>query len=172
MADYSKIDTYLERNLDRSIDELKRLVAQPSVGAQNLGLKECAQLVAGMLKQRGFQVQIMDTPGAPVVFGERKGKSDRTLLFYNHYDVQPPEPLELWHSAPFDPVIRDGALFARGAKDDKGEFVARLAALDALEAVHGSYPCRITFLVEGEEEIGSPHLPPWVERHAERLRAD
>ena len=93
MTDFKKIDTNLSDNLDKSIAELSKLVAQPSVGAQNLGLKECASLVGGMLKSRGFLVEIMDTGGAPVVFGERKGKSARTLLIYNHYDVQPPEPL-------------------------------------------------------------------------------
>src|SRR6185436_1254243 len=101
MSEYTKIDSYLEKNLDKSITELSRLVAQPSVGAQNLGLKECAALVGEMLNARGFDIQIMDTAGAPVVFGERKGKSGKTLLIYNHYDVQPPEPLELWESPPF-----------------------------------------------------------------------
>src|SRR3970282_2532531 len=111
MSDYAKFDSYLENNLDRSLSELSRLVAQPSVGAQNLGLRECAALVGGMLKARGFDVQIMETAGAPVVFGQRKGKSDRTLLIYNHYDVQPPEPLELWESPPFEPSLRDGKFY-------------------------------------------------------------
>jgi acetylornithine deacetylase/succinyl-diaminopimelate desuccinylase-like protein len=84
MSDYNKIDSYLEKNLDKSIIELSKLVAQPSVGAQNWGLKECAALVGDMLKARNFDVQIMETQGAPVVFGERKGKSDKTLLIYNH----------------------------------------------------------------------------------------
>src|SRR3970282_2910790 len=98
MSDYAKFDSYLENNLDRSLSELSRLVAQPSVGAQNLGLKECAALVGEMLKTRGFDVQIMETAGAPVVFGERKGKSNKTLLIYHQYDVQPPYTLELWET--------------------------------------------------------------------------
>src|SRR6185437_2184195 len=112
--------------------------------------------------------------GHPVVLAHHPGAAGatRTLLFYNHYDVQPPEPLDLWRTPPYEPALRDGALFARGAKDDKGEFIARLAALDALAAVDGGYPCHVTFLVEGEEEIGSPHLPDWVERHADGLRAE
>src|SRR5215510_15438637 len=101
MADYNKIDSYLERNMDKSIAELSRLVAQPSISAQGIGLKECAALVAEMLRARGFSAEIMETEGAPVVFGERKGRSNKTLIFYNHYDVQPPEPLELWESPPF-----------------------------------------------------------------------
>jgi acetylornithine deacetylase/succinyl-diaminopimelate desuccinylase-like protein len=84
MSEHTRIDSYLESNLDKSLAELSRLVAQPSVGAQNLGLKECAALVGEMLKARGFDVQIMETAGAPVVFGERKGKSDKTMLIYNH----------------------------------------------------------------------------------------
>ena len=105
MTDYTKIDSYLEKNLDQSLAELSRLVAQPSVGAQNWGMKECAALVGEMLQARGFEVQIMDTPGAPVVFGTRDGKSDKTLLIYNHYDVQPAEPLELWDTPPFEPNL-------------------------------------------------------------------
>jgi acetylornithine deacetylase/succinyl-diaminopimelate desuccinylase-like protein len=105
MTDYTRIDSYLDENLDRSIAELSRLVAQPSVGAQNLGMRECAALlVAQMLEARGFDVRVMDTRGAPVVFAERKGRADKTLLIYNHYDVQPPEPLELWDTPPFQPI--------------------------------------------------------------------
>ncbi len=119
MSEYNQLDSYLEKNIDESLAELSKLVAQPSVGAQNLGLKECAALVAEMLQARGFDVRIMDTKGAPVVFGERKGRSDKTLLIYNHYDVQPPEPLELWETPPFEPALRNGKLYGRGVSDDK-----------------------------------------------------
>ena len=98
MSNYKKIDSYIETNLDQSLSELSTYVSQPSISAQNIGLKECAQLVKGMLEKRGFTAEIMATDGAPVVFAERKGKSDKTLLIYNHYDVQPPEPLDLWLS--------------------------------------------------------------------------
>src|SRR5512141_1166747 len=172
MADYSKIDAYLEKNLDRSLDELGRLVAQPSVGAQNLGMRECAALVAEMLKKRGFNVQIMDTAGAPVVFGKRKGKSAKTLLIYNHYDVQPAEPLDLWESPPFEPELRDGKLFARGVSDDKGHLVSRLFAIDSLLACDGELPCNVKFIVEGEEEISSVHLHDFVRDHRDLLAAD
>src|SRR5512137_7548 len=120
MTDYQKIDAYLEAHLDSSLAELKQLVAQPSVGAQNLGMQECAALVVKMLQQRGFHAQAMPTPGAPVVFAERSGKSSKTLLFYCHYDVQPAEPLELWETPPFEPSLREGRLFGRGVSDDKG----------------------------------------------------
>lgn len=117
---FTAIETYLDAHLDESIAELSQLCAQPSVAAQNWGLKECAQMVAEMLEKRGFAAQVMSTHGAPVVFGERKGRNDKTLLIYNHYDVQPPEPLELWESPPFEPTLRDGKLYARGVSDDKG----------------------------------------------------
>lgn len=172
MTDFTRIDAYLEEHLDNSILELSRLVAQPSVGAQNWGLRECAELVGEMLQARDFQVEIMPTEGAPVVFGERPGSSGKTLLIYNHYDVQPPEPLELWDTPPFEPTVRDGKLFGRGTSDDKGHIVSRLFAIDALLAVHGELPCKVKFIIEGEEETSSVHLHEFVEQNQERLAAD
>ncbi len=172
MTDYRKIDAYLEENLDQSISELSKLVAQPSVGAQNLGLRECADLVAGMLKMRGFKVEIMKTEGASVVFGERKGKSSRTLLIYNHYDVQPAEPLELWVTPPFQPSLREGKLYGRGVSDDKGHIAARLFAIDALLNTEGELPCGIKFIIEGEEETASVNLFDFIKENKALLRAD
>jgi acetylornithine deacetylase/succinyl-diaminopimelate desuccinylase-like protein len=172
MTDYQRYDTYLENNLDASIRELSQLVSQPSVGAQNWGLKECATLVGQMLEKRGFTIQILATDGAPVVYAERKGGSDKTLLFYNHYDVQPPEPLELWESPPFEPEVREGKLYGRGVSDDKGHIVARLFALDALLESAGEFPCNIKFVIEGEEETASVHLHQFVLDNKERLAAD
>ncbi len=172
MTDFAKLDAYLEGHLDESIAELARLVAQPSVGAQNWGLAECADLVAGMLRQRGFSTQVMPTGGAPVVYAERAGRSPKTLLIYNHYDVQPPEPLELWDSPPFEPELRDGKLFGRGVSDDKGQLVSRLFAIDALLATLGELPCNVKFIIEGEEETSSAHLHHFVETHQQLLKAD
>lgn len=177
MSNYTKIDAYLESHLDESIAELSQLVAQPSVGAQNWGMKECAALVAGMLRKRGFTAEIMPTgnkfsEGAPVVLGERKGKSDKTLLFYNHYDVQPPEPLELWETPPFEPSLREGKLFGRGVSDDKGHILARLFAIDALLNELSELPCNVKFIIEGEEETSSLHLHDFVRQNKERLKAD
>src|SRR5437867_11191183 len=168
---------YIEDHLNESIASLNGLCKLPTVSAQKQAIGETADHVVGMLRPLGFETQVLPKSGGPpsaqpVVFAELRGQSPRTLLFYNHYDVQPPEPLELWESPPFALTQRDGALFARGSKDDKGEFMARLAALDAVHAVDGGYPCRIKFLVEGEEEVGSPHLPEWVARHADRLKVD
>ena len=172
MSDFTEIDSYLEKNLDRSIAELSKLVAQPSISAQGIGLKECANLVADMLRSRGFTAEIMDTEGAPVVFAERNGKGDRTLLFYNHYDVQPPEPLELWETPPFEPSLRDGKLYGRGVSDDKGHIVSRLHAIDAILESDGDLPCNIKFIIEGEEETASVHLHDFVRDHKDKLAAD
>ncbi len=172
MVNFAQLDAYLETHFDQSVAELSRLAAQPSVAAQNWGLEETAEMVAGMLAGRGFQVEVLPTGGAPVVVAERKGRRDRTLLFYNHYDVQPPEPLELWESPPFEPTIREGKLFARGISDDKGHLISRLFAIDALLAGEGELPCNVKFVVEGEEEIGSVHLPQFIAKNAEKLAAD
>ena len=172
MYDYSRIDSYLINHLDESITELSTLVSQPSVGAQNWGMRECAELVAGMLQKRGFTVEILPTEGAPVVLAERKGASDKTLLFYNHYDVQPAEPLELWETPPFEPSIRNGKMYGRGVSDDKGHITSRLFALDALLEETGELPCNVKFIIEGEEETGSLHLPPFITANRQKLKAD
>ncbi|MBC8332970.1 MAG: M20/M25/M40 family metallo-hydrolase [Anaerolineae bacterium] len=173
MTDIKRTDTYLDAHMDESIAELGKLCAIPSVAAQNTGMDEAAELVGNMLRQRGFSVQILPTGGAPVVVAERKGKrSEKTLMFYNHYDVQPAEPLELWESPPFEATLRDGCLYARGVSDDKGHITSRLFALDAMLAQADDLPCNIKFIVEGEEEIGSVHLPAFIEKNQELLAAD
>jgi acetylornithine deacetylase/succinyl-diaminopimelate desuccinylase-like protein len=167
------IESYVREGMGGWIEELRRLCAVPSVSARHEGIDACARLVAGMLERRGFEAEVSPTAGHPVVLGHARGRNaSRTMLFYCHYDVQPPEPLELWESPPFEATERDGRLYARGVKDDKGEFVARLAGLDALRAIHGEYPCNVTFLVDGEEEVGSPSLAAWVEANRHRLGAD
>ncbi|HNH26522.1 MAG TPA: M20/M25/M40 family metallo-hydrolase, partial [Anaerolineales bacterium] len=172
MSNYDKVDAFIDKNLSQSLDELKKYVAQPSISAQNLGLKECAQLVKEMLEKRGFTAEIMATEGAPVVFAERKGNVDKTILIYNHYDVQPPEPLELWDSPPFEPEIRDGKMYGRGVSDDKGHLTSRLHAIDAILAEDGELPCNIKFIIEGEEETASVHLHEFISNNVERLKAD
>ncbi len=168
----AQIDAYIEANLDATIDELARLCAIPSVSAQGSRMDECASLVAQLLERRGIQAEVVPTSGFPVVVGEAAREGARTLLFYNHYDVQPPEPLELWDGPPFELARRDGMLVARGVADDKGELISRLAALDAVRAVTGGLPCGVKFVVEGEEEISSPSLPAFIANYADRLRAD
>jgi len=172
MAEITKLDSYLQSHLEESLDELATYCAQPSVSATQLGITECAKMTADMLAKRGFKVEIIPTLGAPVVIAERKGKSDKTLLFYNHYDVQPPEPLELWETPPFVPTRRDGLMFARGVSDDKGHFVYRLLTIDAFLTEEGELPCNIKFVLEGEEEIGSPHLHEFLKANYQKLSAD
>jgi acetylornithine deacetylase/succinyl-diaminopimelate desuccinylase-like protein len=172
MTDYKKVDAFLEKNINSSLAELTRYVTQPSISAQKMGLDETAGLVVQMLKSRGFKTQIIPTAGAPIVFGERKGKSKKTLLFYNHYDVQPPEPLDLWESPPFEPSLRGDKLYGRGVSDDKGHLTARLFAIDSLLESEGDLPCSIKFLVEGEEETSSIHLIDFVKKNKLILKAD
>lgn len=166
-----ELDRYIEQHLPTYIQEMTRLCNQPSVSPQSLGMRECAALVAELLQSRGIIAQVQETGGHPVVIGDY-GDGPATLLFYNHYDVQPPEPFDLWESPPFEATLRDGKLFARGTADDKGEIISRLAAFDAVRAVYGEPPCRIKFLVEGEEEIGSPHLNAFINDQRERLATD
>ncbi|HEX5502729.1 MAG TPA: M20/M25/M40 family metallo-hydrolase [Thermomicrobiales bacterium] len=166
------VDDYLTAHLEEALDDLARLCRQPSVAAQQLGMAECAELTATLLRAHGFTAEVLPTGGAPVVYGEAPGASDKTLLCYNHYDVQPAEPLDLWQSPPFEPTRRDGRLYARGVSDDKGHIVSRLAAIRALRAVHGELPCRVKFIIEGEEEIGSTHLPAFIAAHRNLLAAD
>lgn len=170
------LDSFILQNQERAFSDLAQLCAIPSVSAKGRDLEPCAQLVAEFLRAGGLDARLIETPGGPpVVFGEaRAARQDApTVLFYNHYDVQPAEPLELWDSDAFILAERDGKLFARGAADDKGHIISRLLALDALRtACGGEFPFHVKCVVEGEEEVGSPHLGTFVERNREMLRAD
>lgn len=157
--------------MEEGIAETVRPCARPSVSDDGAGLRDCAAAVAELLDRHGFDARIMETEGAPVVYGEA-GSGERALLLYNHYDIQPPGPSGLWESDPFEPTVRDGKLFARGASDDKGHITSRLAALDAFRAAYGEIPFRVKFLVEGEEEVGSPSLDGFVREHGKLLAAD
>lgn len=169
---YAQVDAYIESHLDKSVAQLARLVAQPSVSAQHLGIDECARLVADLLQEYGFAAEIIPTAGNPVVYGEAAGRSETVMLLYLHYDVQPAEPLDAWESPPFSLTRRGEHLYGRGISDDKGHIIARLAALEALRAVGGELPCRIKFVIEGEEEVGSPSIHRFVEQERQRLAAD
>jgi acetylornithine deacetylase/succinyl-diaminopimelate desuccinylase-like protein len=167
------IQTYLDTHPNEARALLETLCRQPSVVAQGTGMAEMADLTETLLGQAGFATQRLHAEGAPpAIFGVQQGKSPWTLLLYNHYDVQPAEPLELWDSPPFEPTVRDGNLYARGSSDNKGEIAARLAAIHALRATGGELPITIKWLIEGEEEIGSPHFAQVAERYADLLQAD
>lgn len=169
-----KIFNYIDANYEKSIKELVRLVKQPSVSAKKEGLKECAEIIEKMMKEIGLSTKIIpEKEGNPVVFGEIRGKkAKKTLLFYDHYDVQPPEPLEEWICDPFSGVIRDGKIYGRGVSDNKGDFVSRLKAVQAFLETESSLPVNIKFVVEGEEEIGSVHLLEVIEKNKELFSAD
>ncbi len=169
----NKYDVYIQNNLDSSVEELSTLAAQPSVSAKNCGLEECAGLVRSMLEKRGFKVEFIrhgDSP--PVIFATIKGNSHKTLLFYNHYDVQPAEPLDQWVSPPFEPQVRDGILYGRGVNDDKGHIVSRLLAIDSFLAIDGELPCNIHWVLEGEEETTSAALHEIVRDEPQKFNAD
>jgi acetylornithine deacetylase/succinyl-diaminopimelate desuccinylase-like protein len=134
----------------------QELCALASISAERSGLEDTATRVDGLLAESGFTTQQLRLEGAaPAVYGELQGKSPYTLLLYNHYDVQPADPLELWESPPFSPTIRDGCLFARGAADNKGQIATRLAVIRALREERGEPPIGIRWIIEGEEEMGS-----------------
>ena len=168
------LQKHIQEHLPQYIEDLKTLCRQPSVAAQNYGITDCAQLVVDMLSSIGFTATIMHTedPRFPIVFADHPGESKRELLFYNHYDVQPAEPLDLWDSPPFEPTERNGRIYARGVSDDKGHLIARIAALKAIKDVRGTLPCRVKFVVEGAEEIGSPGFGSFVHENRDLLTAD
>lgn len=168
----AQIDAYIEEHVDLFIERLAQLTNQPSVAAQNLGIQECAELVAAILGEQGHHVELMPTGGSPVVYAESRGRSDRTLLFYQHYDVQPAEPMEEWETPPFELTRRGDRLIARGVSDNKGNIIARIAAIEAIQHVMGELPCHIKFVIEGEEEVGSVNLPPFIKKHRKKLAAD
>lgn len=166
------VDQYIDAHFDDTVEKLRTWVAQPSISTENVGIQEMAQLATATLRDSGFQVETVQTPGYPVLLAETGPKDAPTILIYNHYDVQPTGNLEEWSSPPFQPEVRDGKLYGRGAADTKGNIVARLEAINAVRAVRGSLPVRILWLLEGEEEIGSPHLDPFIAEHRDRLQAD
>ena len=164
----------VEGKRDELLDELEAFLRMPSISAQedeSGGFRECAEWVARKLEEAGAEARIMETDGHPVVYAEA-GEGERTLLSYGHYDVQPPEPLELWESEPFEPTVRDAGLYARGVADDKGDVLARIQALRLYGEERGPLPFKLKFLIEGEEEVGSPNLALFVRDNAELLSAD
>lgn len=167
---------YIEKHKDRFLEELFDLLSIPSVSTdQDRADKmlDTANFVAGKLKDAGADtVEIIPTPGYPVVYGEKKIKKGLpTVLVYGHYDVQPEDPVELWHTPPFEPTVKNNRIYARGACDDKGQFYMHIKALEAL-IKNDSLNCNVRFLIEGEEEIGSPNLEDFVKNHKKKLEAD
>lgn len=178
----SDTQNYIQENKERFLEELKDLLRIASISADPAYKNEvlnCAEAVAKYLKNAGAEnVEICETKGYPVVFGEKLiDKNLPTVLVYGHYDVQPADPLELWESGPFEPVVKatelhpEGAIFARGSADDKGQFFMHVKAFEAMMKTN-SLPCNIKFIIEGEEEVGSVSLADFLEENKEKLACD
>jgi acetylornithine deacetylase/succinyl-diaminopimelate desuccinylase-like protein len=167
---------YREKNKDRFLDELLELLRIPSVSADSkhkADVQKCAEMVCERLREAGAdKAEIYKTAGHPIVYGEKIINPQLpTVLVYGHYDVQPPDPLELWNSGPFDPVIKDGRIYARGACDDKGQFYMHIKAFETM-AKTDTLACNVKFMIEGEEEVGSENLETFVQENKELLKAD
>src|SRR3990172_1359109 len=177
MNNTDKVIDFVNLNRDRYLEELKGLLAIPSISAlpEHAGdVKQCAEWCANEMRRIGLQnVRLIDTPGNPVVYGDWLGAPDApTILFYGHYDVQPVDPLNLWLSPPFEATIRDGEIYARGSADDKGQVFMHFKAVEAHMNQNGRLPVNMKFVIEGEEEVGSLHLDDFVRSHKDDLQAD
>jgi acetylornithine deacetylase/succinyl-diaminopimelate desuccinylase-like protein len=166
---------FLERNRERSLEQLKDFLRIPSVSTKperREDVRRAAAFVAGALREAGLpRVEVIETPGHPIVYAEDLRGDGPTLLVYGHYDVQPEEPVELWTSGPFDPTVRDGELYARGSADDKGQVWMHVKALEAYLKTAGRLPCKVKVVIEGEEEVGGGHLTDFVEANRDLLLA-
>ena len=168
---------YIEQNHERYLEELNEFLRIPSVSTDPANKKDmgkAAEFVAQQLKKAGMEkVDIFPTEGHPIVYGERiVDREKATLLVYGHYDVQPVDPIELWKSGPFEPTIRQGELYARGAADDKGQVFIHFKSAEAFINTQSQLPVNVKYLIEGEEEVGSPHLDQFIEEHQGLLKAD
>ena len=172
-----RVHEYIDRHMTRSREELDQFLRLPSISAKSEhrdDMRRTAEWLAERMAEAGLETSIEETDGFPIVLGEYRGAGEQapTVLVYGHYDVQPPEPLDLWTSPPFEPEVRDGKLFARGSVDDKGQLYLHIKAIQAHLAASGSLPVNVVVLAEGEEEVGSEHLMPLVESHEDRLACD
>jgi acetylornithine deacetylase/succinyl-diaminopimelate desuccinylase-like protein len=167
---------YINTNKDRFLSELFELLRIPSVSADSRhkgDVRKAAEYVKEKLQAAGAdKVELVETKGHPIVFGEKfVDVSKPTVLVYGHYDVQPPDPLELWNTPPFEPTVRDGKIYARGACDDKGQMYMHIKAFEILMK-HNQLSCNVKFMIEGEEEVGSDNLPIFVKDYRDKLKAD
>ena len=170
--DEKKIYDYVTEHRDEYIALLARLCNQKSLAMTGEGIEEMYRIVVDILKEHGLDVTVCETPGNPCIIAEMKGETDRTFGFYHHYDVMPVEPLDDWESDPWKLTIRDGVMYARGVSDNKGGLCSSLCAVDAYMKVYGKLPCNVKFLLEGEEEVGSPNLSYFAGEYADRIGCD
>ena len=186
--DRQDLFSFIDSRKEDLVADLQSLIRQRSVSARKEGLEQCAAVVAGIMVKAGINTRILNLPkdghhtdssntAPPVVYGEVKTKRKtsgpaRTLMFYNHYDVQPEDPLDLWEHDPFEGVIEGDYIYGRGSSDDKGELITRIKAVEYYLKFHGDVPCNVKFLVEGEEEIGSVHVGEYLTRYHYDLACD
>ena len=167
---------HIDSNLNNLILDLQTLIRQPSVSAKNEGIEECAKIVKKLLKKSGLKSEILRLKKgvAPIVYGEITSKQNptKTLMFYNHYDVQPAEPFDLWDYPPFSGTRKGNKIFGRGATDDKGELITRIKAVEAYLRTTGDVPCNIKFVIEGEEETGSAHIEEYLKKYKKKFSCD
>ena len=167
---------HVDSHMNNLISDLQTLIRQPSVSAKNEGIEECAKLVQTLLKNSGIHSELLRLKKgvAPIVYGEIKSKQNpkKTLMFYNHYDVQPAEPFDLWEFPPFSATRKGNKIFGRGATDDKGELITRIKAVEAYLKTTGDVPCNIKFVIEGEEETGSAHIEDYLKKYKKKFSCD
>ncbi|TBR11943.1 MAG: M20/M25/M40 family metallo-hydrolase [Candidatus Nitrosotenuis sp.] len=167
---------HVDKNIGSLVKDLQTLIRQPSVSAKNQGIEECSNLVSAMLKKSGISSEVLYLKKgvAPIVFGEVKSKKNpnKTLLFYNHYDVQPVEPLDLWDDDPFSGKVKGNKVFGRGSADDKGELITRIKAVESFLKTTGDVPCNVKFVIEGEEEVGSTNIEAYLKRFRKKFACD
>jgi acetylornithine deacetylase/succinyl-diaminopimelate desuccinylase-like protein len=170
-----RVEAYIDANQNRFVEELMQFMRIPSVSAQekhDADTRACAQWIADHLKGLGFQAGLIDVGGKPIVRASMKGKSPKRVLIYGHYDVQPEDPIAEWKTPPFEPTIRDGILYGRGATDDKGQVFTHVKAVESLLKTEGKLPCGVTFLLEGEEESGGDALARYVSQAKDELESN
>ncbi len=167
---------FVDKHMNGLISDLQTLIRQPSVSAKNEGLEECARLVAKIMRSSGIKSEVLHLAKGvpPAVYGEviSKQNPSKTLLFYNHYDVQPAEPYDLWNEDPFSGKVKGKKIYGRGSSDDKGELITRIKAVESYLKTEGDVPCNVKFLVEGEEEIGSIHIEAYLKKYKKKLASD
>lgn len=172
-SELSKVSKLIEERKDEYLEQLFIFLRQKSISTQNIGIKECANLLKGFMDDIGIDTKLLETKGHPVVYGEMiKDPNAFTLLIYGHYDVQPADPIDEWNSPPFEPTIRDGKIYCRGVGDNKGQLMAQLLAIKTYLDVFSEAPINLKFVFEGEEECGSINLAEFVTEHKELLKAD
>ncbi len=174
LANIEPVDRFLDQNGARFVDELKEFLRIPSISANPAhkpDMERAAEFVRSQLEQAGAKAQIFKTAGHPIVYGETEGaENGPTALVYGHYDVQPPDPLDEWKSPPFEPTIRDGYVYARGATDDKGQLFTHIKALEAWSKTVGRPPVNVKFVIEGEEEVGSDNLDIFLKERKDLVK--